>query len=422
MAVTCVPARRLASLCLWLLVAWIGSSGTTLAQVVAEIRPEPAVVTLRDAPVFSLERGDGSLSAVDRARAAGRALAEAASAPTAHAARWETRGTRAVVFVGATQIVGLTLDDALAANAASLEALASHVTREVDKAVTHERQRTSLANTVFAVSLVVFFGLITLYLMGRLRSFCDRARGFLLQNSSRVPALRLNKLEVLGPASVRNALILVLGVGRVLGLLGLGYAWLVVSLSLFERTRPLVQRLTGVILTPLSALVARVALALPMLVIAVVAVALIAILVRVTELFFASVERGETRITWLPPEFAYATSVLVRGAIVVMALLSAGPILTGDQNGPISRGSLVVLACIALAATPLLCSLMAGMATVFSRTLRVGDRVEYGGQTGRVSEVGLLYLVLEDEAHASVRVPHVRSLWYATRIYPRELP
>jgi len=392
------------------------------AQTVAEIRPEPATVTLRDAPVFTLERGEGTLSPLERARAAGRALADASGATTVHHARWETRGTRAVVFVGPTQIVALTLDDALAANAASLTSLASHITREVDNAVTRERQRTSLANTVFAVSLVVFFGLITLYLMGRLRSFGDRARSFLLKNSSRVPALRLNKLEVLGPASVRNALILVLGVGRVLGLVGLAYGWLVVSLSLFERTRPLVQRLTGVILTPLSALVERIALALPMFVIAIVALALIAILVRVTELFFASVERGETRITWLPPEFAYVTSVLVRGATVLFTLLAAGPLLTGDTNDPVSRGSLVLLACIALAATPLLCSLLAGMATVFSRTLRVGDRVEYGGQTGRVSEVGLLFLVLEDEARASVRVPHIRSLWYATRIFPRELP
>jgi small-conductance mechanosensitive channel len=256
--------------------------------------------------------------------------------------------------------------------------------------------------------------------MGKLRDFCGAARDFLVLHPRRVPALKLNKLEVLGPASVRNVLIIVIGLGRVLGLLGLGYAWLVVSLSLFERTRPLVQRLTFVLLEPLSALVSRVAVALPVLVVAVVALALVAVLLRVTELFFASVARGETHIAWVPPDVAHATSLLLRGGLVLVSLLFAGPILSGEHDGPLSRGSLVLLVCVALASTPLLCSVLAGLATVFSRALRLGDRVEYGGQTGTVRAIGLLWLVLEDELGASVRVPHLRSLWCPTRVYKRE--
>jgi hypothetical protein len=383
---------------------------------------ESAQVTLRDRPVFSLQRGDGAMSLVERARAVSRALNKGAEAPDNPPARWETRGSRAVVFVGAVPIVSLSSDDVLAGQERSLEVLAASITSKVQSAVVHERTRSSWAKSVFSVSLVVFFGLITLYLMGKLREICRAARDFVVLHPRRVPALKLSQLEVLGPASVRNVLIIVIGLGRVFGLLGLGYAWLVVSLSLFERTRPLVQRLTFVLLEPLSALVSRIALALPVLVVAVVALALVAVLLRVTDLFFASVARGETHISWIPPDVAQATSVLLRGGLVLVSLLFAGPILSGEQDGPLSRGSLVVLVCSALAATPLLCSLVAGIATVFSRALRLGDRVEYGGQIGLVSGIGLLWLVLEDDAGASVRVPHLRSLWFPTRVYKREVP
>jgi small-conductance mechanosensitive channel len=217
-------------------------------------------------------------------------------------------------------------------------------------------------------------------------------------------------------------LIIVLGLARVLGLLGLFYAWLVVSLSLFERTRPWVQRLTFALLEPMSQLVSRVATGLPVLVVAALALALIAVLLRVIALFFDSVARGETQLGLVPADVAHATSVLVRGGLLVGSLLFAGPILSGNQDGPLSRTSLVLLMCAALSATPLLCSLLAGVATVFSRAVRLGDRVEYGGHRGSVRLIGLLWLVLEDEQGASLRVPHLRSLWFPTRVFKREVP
>jgi small-conductance mechanosensitive channel len=397
------------------------AQGPGAAAPAEEAAAEPALVSLRDSPVFSLYRGERELSLTARARASSRALAQAAAA-NAQPVRWETRGARAVVFAGPTPIVALSLEDVSAARAPSLESLAARITREVQRALLRERARGSLARGVFSVSLTVFFGLITLYLIGKLRAWCDAARNFLVRNPARVPALRLKQLEVLGSGSVRTALTVLVGAGRRLGVLGLLYAWLVVSLSLFERTRPLVESLTGALLTPISALLSRVVQALPVFVVLAVAAALVAVLVRVTELFFDSVARGETLLSWVSPEFAPATSVLLRGSIVVLSLLFGAPILTGDQDAPLSRASMLLLACIGLAATPLMTSLLTGMALIFSRSLRLGDRVDYGGQSGRVADIGLFWVVLEDDARASVHVPHLRALWHPTRVHPREAP
>jgi hypothetical protein len=413
-------ARRVLRIIALSWLVWLcGAQFAAIATAQGDGAAPEVAVTLRDKQVFQLARGDGHLDVIGRARAASRALAEAASERSAEKARWESRGLRAVVFVGQRQIVALSSEDASAAHEGSLESLAARVTAQVQRALAAERQRASLANTVFSFSLVVFFGLITLYLMGKLRALAGGARDYLARHPDRVPALKLNRLEVLGPASVRNALIILLGVARVLGLLGLIYAWLVVSLSLFERTRPWVERLTGLLLDPLSALVSRVALAVPTFVIATFALALLAVLLRVTDLFFASVARGETRIALVPPDLAHPTSIVLRAGLVVLTLLFAGPILTGDHDGSLSRSALVILFGIALAAAPLGCAVLMGLALSFSRSLRLGDRVDYGGYSGLVASVGLVWLVLEDEQGASVRVPHLRALWYPTRIHKR---
>jgi small-conductance mechanosensitive channel len=414
-------ARKLLALLLLLCTA-LGAQAQDAGSPEAERAPESAAVTLRDSPVFSLYRGEGPLSLEARARDASRALAQAAASAEAQPVRWETRGARAVVFAGPAPIVALSIDDVRVAQATSLDSLAAHVTQQVSRALARERQRGSLARVVFSVSLTVFFGLITLYLIGKLRAWCDAARDFLVRNPARVPALRLNRLEVLGSGSVRTSLIITVGVGRRLGMFGLLYAWLVVSLSLFERTRPLVERLTGALLGPFSALLSRVVQALPVFVVLAVAAALIAVLVRVTELFFDSVARGETQLSWVAPELAPATSVMLRGSIVLLALLFGAPILTGDQDAPLSRISMLLLASVALAATPLVTSLLTGMALVFSRRLRLGDRVDYGGQSGRVTDIGLFWVELQDESRARVHVPHLRALWHPTRLHPPEAP
>ena len=62
---------------------------------------------------------------------------------------------------------------------------------------------------------------------------------------------------------------------------------------------------------------------------------------------------------------------------------------------------------------------IAGIATVFSRTLTLGDLVEYGGERGHVRKIGLLAMTLDGDNGITIRVPHARSLWHATRVVER---
>ena len=407
--------------------AWIAALvlvvTTTFGTSVGRAQPstlEKADVTLHEHPVFSLHRGDGVRPLAQRAQRASGALVEALEVATPDQVSISRRGDRVVVAVGPTPIVELAEEDAQLAGDSSLDVHAASVAARVRRALTQERQRSRVANTVFSGSLVVFFGLVTLYLVRKLHELSFRARRFLVRHPHRVPALRLQRLEVMGPAALRSVLLLVVSLGHGLGMFGLAYTWLVLSLSLFVGTRPYVERLTGFVLSPLSSLVGRIASALPMFVVVLIAGALVAVIFRIAELFFASIARGETKLAGLAPELAQATSTLVRAGLVIFAMVFAGPVITGEPDGAISRTGTLVLLALALASTPLLASVVAGVALAFSRSLRAGDQVEYGGRTGRVRELGVVTLVLEGQDGSTIRVPHVLSMWHPTRILDRE--
>ena len=196
----------------------------------------------------------------------------------------------------------------------------------------------------------------------------------------------------------------------------IAYFWLIFALSQFEATRAYTDRLAGFMLTPLSALVGRLGASLPLVVVAAVAAVALGIAVRFVSLFFAGVERGETHVAWLPRELAGPTSVLVRAGMVLASIVLAAPLITGTDDGALSRAGVVALAALGIACTPVLACAAAGVPTVFARRLRPGDFVEAGGRAGVVRDITLLEIVLEDAFGCEVRVPQLLSLWNATRV------
>jgi hypothetical protein len=209
---------------------------------------------------------------------------------------------------------------------------------------------------------------------------------------------------------VRGAGVLSLNTLKWLAQLGVAYTWLVVVLSLFESTRGYTQKLTGFVLAPLSQLMARLATALPLLVVAALAALAVFVLVRFVGLFFASVARGETPLGWLPSDLAAPTSVLLRAGIVISALVFLAPVVTGDADGVLGRVGIISLVALGIASTPVLASGTIGAIWLYGRRLRVGEFVELGAYRGRVAEINLLELRLTVTDRTELRVPHLLTL------------
>lgn len=416
-----VPGRTRRSLSLPASVAFAVWVALTPSARAADAPPAEAVVRVHERATFAIKADRGGQTAKERARAASQALGEVVDRDEPPEARVEEKDGVAVVFFGKTPIVTLGEEDA-AESGETLHVYASSIASRAQEGVRAEETRQSIADTVFSVSLLVFSGLLAFLLFRRVGGFAERARAWVKANPQRVPALRLGRIEVIRPNAVRGAAKIALDVGTLLTQLAIGYGWLLFALSLFAATRGYTERLTGFVLAPFWALLGRLGSALPIVVVASIAALAVAVLVRFAELFFESVGEGSTTLGWLPRDLAAPTSVLVRAGIVVVSLVLAAPLLTGADDGALSRIGVAILAAIGLSATPVLACVVAGLPIIFGRRLAPGEFVEVGSHAGRVKEVSLLAVTLEAADGSELRIPHLVGLVRATRVIGRVPP
>ena len=380
--------------------------------------PAPGEIRVHEKTVVVLRASRAGHSAQDRAKTANLAL-EALLAQTDDigSARWEdTQGT-AVVYVGKTPILTLGPEDVEGSGEASLDVLAGQVTARLGQAVSTERKRSAIATTVFSFSLLVFSALLAFLFLNRVSEGAAKLRARIGDNPEKVTALRLGKVEFISAGAARGGLSIALALGHRFIQIAIAYGWLIFALSLFDATRGYTERLTGMVVKPLYGLAARIGGALPLIVVAAIAVLAVSVLVRFVGLFFDSISRGDTRVGWLARDLARPTSVLARFGIVVVALVLASPLITGETDGVISRVGFISLVAVALAATPLLACVVVGITVVFGRRMKRGDDVEVGGRRGKVLEVSLLEVRIEDDALAEVTVPHLLALVHPTRVH-----
>ncbi len=392
------------------------ASATTAAPRASAATGAPSVlVRVRDRKVFPVLAARGGQGPEARARAASQVLEKAVEEKGAVEVRVEEQGDVAVVFVGPKPLIQLGAEDVAASGDASLGVHAASVAGQVRDALEAERQRSAIAKTVFSISVLVFSALVALLLAREVGRLAARAQRWLGSNPERVPELRFRGIEVIRGAAWRGLLTLSLALGRAFALLAIAYAWLLVALSLFDSTRPYTDQLSGIVFSPLSAAAQRVVGSLPALVVALLALGATLLAVRFVRIFFGSVERGEADPAWLPREFARATGILVRAGAWLGLTLFVLPTLTGSFDGAIARAGSVALLAMGLGAAPLLASAAIGVGAVYGRRLRPGERVELGGRRGRITQVTLTEVRLEDDEGQEVLVPHLLTLAHPTR-------
>jgi small-conductance mechanosensitive channel len=374
-------------------------------------------VRIHDRKVFVVKAPRGGLSAAQRAREATQALERAVDDSDEPVVRVvEEKDDAVVVFAGSSPVIQFGPADAEADGDASVKVHAEAAAAKITDALGAERKRSAIATTVFSISLLVLSGLLAFLVLRKLGELVDRARAWIVAHPDGLPQIRIANVELLQRASLRGVLLVAMDAAKWIVRIGVGYVWLLFALSSFSPTRAYGERLGGVVLAPISALMGRAVSAFPVLIVGAFATLTVVLLVRFVGLFFGSVARRETRVQWLPVDLAAPTSVLVRGGIILVALLIAAPLVTGTDDGALARAGMVALAAVGLASTPLLASATVGVFVVFGRRLRVGEFAEVGGRSGIVLSLSLLEVAVEDREGCEVRVPHLVCLFHPTRL------
>ena len=391
------------------------STNTSATTTATAAPPAKIEVRIRETVIFTLQLSDGGMSAAERARRANRAIEQAIGGTAPKAVRVEQRGGRCIVFIGARPVVELTAEDAAIAGEGSLDLYAASVEARISDILHAEENRSQLGKTVRDVVIVIVLGLGALFSLKMIRDWSYRARAWVERNPQRIPAIRLKSIEVVRPPVLRNATLVSLAVLRWIGQIGAVYLWLIASMSFFDSTRGYTEKLTGLVLSPLSTLTGRIAALLPLTMIVALGAVVLLILLRFISLFFAAVERGETKVEHLSPALAAPTSLVVRIGLVVLSLLVVAPVLTANNDGTFSRLGQLAIAAIALALVPLITTVFLGIRVLYTSRLTVGQWVSIGAVTGRILELTLFDTRIWLSGGVTARVPHLVLLWQTLR-------
>jgi small-conductance mechanosensitive channel len=371
-------------------------------------QPETAPVLVGDNAVFTFSAPLREQSAKQRAAFANRELQTIIKAVEPGPLKQRPEGGGIVIYFGDRPVLTLTQADATATGEESLQVYADGLSVRLAEAVRAERQRAKVATRVFSASLVVFFALIAMFLVRRLGELGEKARRWAEERGDTL-ALRILQFELLRPEMAQSAAVVSITLATWVARVSVVYTWLAIALSLFEETRGYTGRLANWVISPISDLASRVASTLPVLVVAFIATIATWIVVRFVGVLFTSVARRETQLAWVPPDLAMPTSILLRTAIVIAALVVVFPVVTGDQNSALARSGILALLALGLASVPILASAAVGAVYLFGHRIPVGQYVQVGDLRGRVQQVTFLELRIHSE-HEEIRVPSLYLL------------
>lgn len=184
------------------------------------------------------------------------------------------------------------------------------------------------------------------------------------------------------------------------------YWWLTFSLRQFPYTRPWGESLRSHLLRFLGRLGTDIIEALPGLGVVIVVVVVTRLLVRISNAFFLSIERGRSEISWAHAETAGATRRLAALLLWLFALVVSYPYLPGSGSDAFKGVSVFIGLVVSLGSSGLVSQLMSGLTLTYARALTIGDYVRIGDAEGTVTAMNLLSVKLRTFQGEEVTVPN----------------
>lgn len=307
-----------------------------------------------------------------------------------------------------------------AAHAAAVQALAELSAQRLRQALAERREAGDWRALAWSAGQVLL-GLLLLWpLLWVLRRVHRGLRRRLTRSAARhASRLRVGGVTLFSGERVMGAL---RGLSRLVYAalsLFLAYEWLSWALQRFPYTRPLGERLQGLLLDSLALIGGGIATALPNLVVALLIFLLAHFLLSGLRPFFDRAEAGQVDLGWLNADTARPTRRLVQTAVWVFALAMAYPYLPGAQTEAFKGLTVLVGLMVSLGATSVVGQAAAGLILMYTRTLRVGEFVRVGDHEGTVVEMGAFATRIRTGLGEELTLPNALIASSVTRNYSR---
>ena len=371
-----------------------------------------AAVVFNGDTLFLIQAPLGPFTAADRAVAVSSRLARVARDP---ALRHDTLAT--VVSRGTTNLL---VGDVIIASVTAADAEAAGLSRD-SLATVHAR---SIAAALAGQSLwanvrVLAFGLLftllaTVVLVALLKLL---AHAFpLLQakleswRGTRIPSLRIQRLEILSASRVTDGLIGLARGLRVLIVVVLLFYYLPLVFSFFPWTRGFAGTLLGYVLTPLGQAGRGFIAYLPDLFAIAVIVVVVRYLLKFIHLFFVGIERGAITLPGFYRDWGEPTYKIVRFLVIVFAAVMLYPYLPGSDTDAFKGISIFLGVLVSFGSSSAIANIIAGVVMTYMRPFQLGDRVKIADTVGDVVRKTLLVTRVRTIKNVDVTIPNATVL------------
>ncbi len=380
--------------------------------VTVDSAPVGAPVVIRRDTLFYLYGRIGGFTAAERAAGVVRRAAELAGGVAA--------GTDSIVIapgethtdllVGETVLMTVLEADARPVGAARSEVAqryAERLTAAMRLATRQATLRTIAVGALLTLLVTaVVIGLLKLMAIGfpRLVATLERWRG------TRIPALRLQRLELLSAARVTDGLILVVRAVRVVLVVVLLYFSIPLILNFFPWTKGLATRIVGYVLGPLAGAGRGFVGYLPNVFFIAVTAVLTRYALKIVRMIFDAIQTGAVVIHGFYREWADPTYKIVRFMILAFVVVIVFPYLPGAGSDAFKGVSLFLGALFTLGSSSAIANVVAGTVLTYTRAFQLGDRVRIGETTGDVIEKTLLATRVRTIKNEDITIPNAMVL------------
>ncbi len=377
-------------------------------------------VVFRDDTLFRLYGALGPFTARQRAAAAAARLDDAAQAHDEldSIAVIEQNGFSELVVRG---VVLMTVVDSDAVPLArTRDAIARTYAARMQQALARSRERLSARALLIdvgyaaAASLALLLAFFLLHL-----TFPRLYRRLEAVRRARVPALRIQQLELLSAEGLSRALLLVAQGLRVAVTIVLLYIYIPLVLSFFPWTEPLSRRIVGYALTPLGVAWDAFVGFVPSMFYLLVIVLITRYVLKLIHALFRAVEGGAITIDGFYREWADPTYKIARVMVLAFAVVASFPYLPGAHTDAFKGVSLFLGVLFSLGSSSAVSNIVAGIVLTYTRAFEVGDRVQIGEAIGDVTERSLLVTRVRTIKNVEVTIPNGTVLAAQVRNYSR---
>jgi small-conductance mechanosensitive channel len=219
----------------------------------------------------------------------------------------------------------------------------------------------------------------------------------------------------LGPITLALGAIL-----RWVVILVLFQAYLTVALGFFSSTREVSQTLTEWVLSQLRVLGQAAIDYVPNIFVIAVIVLVATYAIRLTQLIFGEIGKGELRISGFYSDWAEPTGKLVRMLLIVLALIVAFPYIPGAKSPAFQGISIFLGLLLSLGSSSAVANAIAGVILIYMRSFLIGDWVEIGDTVGEVIEKNLLVTRILTPKDEIITIPNATVMSGSVKNYSIE--